>query len=52
MSTIATMTSTVGEYQSGNTYRLRTKEASLFSETNKATILDTQPEPVTTIEGE
>lgn len=52
MSTIATMTATVGEYTIGNTYRLRTREASKFSEENNATINANIPEPTNTIEGE
>jgi hypothetical protein len=52
MSTIVTMITTVGEYLSGNTYRVRTREASKMSEAGQATILDKQTEPTTTIEGE
>lgn len=37
MSTIVTMTSTVGNYQSGQTYRVRSRNAELFIAQSKAT---------------
>lgn len=52
MSAIVQMTSTVGEYASGNTYRLRTREAQVIVANAQGTLLDQQPEPAATIEGE
>jgi hypothetical protein len=42
MSAIVTMSSTVGSYLSGQTYRVRSKQAELFVAQSKATKLPTK----------
>ena len=52
MSDIVQMTQTVDDYQSGSIYRVRTRNKEDLVKASAATVLDNQPEPLTTIEGE